>query len=84
MPRTSTKSVTVQVPEDQKQIPKKKAYYAEEAAELLSVGRSLIYRLLEEGKIHGKRVYGRVIISDAELERFANDPEEIQKKDPAA
>jgi hypothetical protein len=32
---------------------------------------------MKEGAIRGKRVGARVIISDAELERFANDPEPV-------
>jgi excisionase family DNA binding protein len=68
--------ITVEVPNaEQRQIPRKKAYEVEEAAELLSLGRTLIFRLLKEGQLRGKRVGARVIISDTELERFANDPE---------
>lgn len=70
--------ITVEVPgTEQRQIPRKKAYEIEEAAELLSLGRTSLFRLLKEGKIRGKRVGARVIIADAELERFANDPEPV-------
>ncbi len=70
--------ITVEVPgTEQRQIPRKKAYEIEEAAELLSLGRTILFRLLKEGAIRGKRVGARVIISDAELERFANDPEPV-------
>ena len=70
--------ITVEVPgSEQRQIPRKKAYEIEEAAERLSLGRTLLFRLLKDGQIRGKRVGARVIISDAELERFANDPEPI-------
>jgi len=65
-------------PEEQHQIPRKKAYYIEEAAELLSLGKSLVLRLMDDGHLHGKRIYGRVVISDAELERFADDPADIK------
>jgi excisionase family DNA binding protein len=70
--------ITVEVPgAEQRQIPRKKAYEIEEAAELLSLGRTILFRLLKDGQIRAKRVGGRVIISDAELERFANDPEPV-------
>ena len=61
------------------QIPKKKAYYVEEAAELLSLGRSLVLRLIEDGHLHAKPIYGRVVIADAELDRFLADPEAVAK-----
>jgi excisionase family DNA binding protein len=70
--------ITLEVPgTERRQIPRKKAYEIEEAAELLSLGRTILFRLLKEGQIRAKRVGARVIISDAELERFANDPEPV-------
>jgi excisionase family DNA binding protein len=81
MPRRPARQIIAIAPPvaEQRQVPRKKAYYIEEAAELLSLGKSLVLRLIDDGHLQGKRIYGRVVVSDAELDRFLADPEPVLK-----
>lgn len=65
-----TKKVTVEVPQEQQQIPRKAAYNVEEAALLLSVSRSFLYELLKDRKLIAKKIGDRVVVPHDELDRF--------------
>ena len=51
----------------------KLGYTIEEAAEALSVGRTVMFRLLREGSVKGVRIGRRHIITADSLKAYLND-----------
>ena len=45
-------------------------YSVSEATQMLSVGRSVVYELIADGKIHVVKIGRRTLIARDELERF--------------
>lgn len=64
-PRTADLALTTQ-----DLIRRRKLWPTKEAAHLLGVDRSTLYRWAREGMIHLTRVGGRTFVADAELDRF--------------
>lgn len=50
----------------------KSAYPVEEAAELLSLGRSKLYQEIKDGRIHSFKVGKRRLIAAADLDAYVN------------
>jgi len=62
-------TITIPIPEVPSPIPKL-AYTVEEAAECLSISRSLLYVLIKDGEIKTRKAGGRTIIAHQALLDF--------------
>jgi excisionase family DNA binding protein len=50
------------------------------AAKRLSIGRTMFFRLLKEGRINACRIGSRTLISESELQRFAAEIQNGEQK----
>jgi excisionase family DNA binding protein len=61
----------------QRQIPERRALSPDEAAAVIGVSRSTVFRLIEQNKIHTIKIGWRRLITVAEIDRFLQSSTEI-------
>lgn len=68
--------LTLEVPQAPQEVPHRKAYPVVEAAVLLGISPRKLYQLLKGHHLIGRKIGGRTVIEDGELDRYlAEAPE---------